>query len=682
MKVESLKIMKVFQNGGDIHYILPRFQREYAWDKTDWRTLLEDVKSIYEIYDERREPEHFMGALVVINDGNRSGTIPAFKLVDGQQRLTTVSLALCALADIVKESDPTIYRKARSLLVNEYEDGLIHYKLLPTEKYDDRETYIRIIDGRHDDELLAQSRSRILEAYRYFLKQLELWIKRNRMMPRQVFQVLVNSLQVVFIDLDKQERPFEIFESLNAKGKPLTQPDLVRNYIAMVLPEDQQGSAFADWEAIENMLRESRTVSRIGELTAFLRHYLAYRTGLLPNKGHVYARFRERVLRDVGMDEEKFAEEVRLLRYFAVAYDRFLRPDQEPDDDIRAALYRLQAVESVTAYPFMLGVFDAYRVGEISKQDLLTGLAIIENYLIRRFLANEPTNYTNKMFPTLSRDVSAGDFAPSLMDALVRRNYPGDRQIQRVLPTLPIYANLRRERLVFVLNEINRRITQGTDGYTQLDSAATVEHIMPRSLTDDWKTTLGDNWDKTYRELLDTIGNLTLVTQTWNSSASNAPWRVKRDRLARHALAINRGYFDPGPAQWNEDAIQARAEWLVGLVLEVWPAIGEAPIVDSYTGSKPAAIVIQGEVREVKTWREVLLETMRVAIETVDDFDEFATSLQTTYLSTSERPRSTQLPNGWWLYISLSADAIIALCGQIFARLDLDNEWEVELREG
>lgn len=681
MKVESLKIARVFSGGGEIHYILPQFQREYAWELSNWRTLLEDIFSIYEAYDPQKEPEHFLGALVVINDGNRSGTIPAFKLVDGQQRLTTISLALCALGRLVDSTQPATYKKIRRMLVNEDETGLVHYKLLPTEKYGDRTVYRSIIDGE-TRESSRKTESRIDDAYNYLYDQLSKRLQ-DGIDPEKLFLVFANCLQVVFIDLDQRERPYEIFESLNAKGKPLTQPDLIRNFIAMMLPEDEQDKAFQRWSAIENKLRESRTVSRIGELTAFLRHYLAYRSGVLPNKDHVYARFRDRVQQTSERDNHSFVAEIEDLHRFAEYYDRFLRPQHEPDADLRRALERLKIIESSTAYPFLLSLFEDHNQGRISYEDLIDALYVVENYLMRRFLANEQSNYTNKMFPTLSRELNLTNLAPSLQAALLRRNYPSDTQIRTVLPTLSLYTNNTRERLIFLLTEINRHLSKGTDGYTALVDNATVEHIMPQKLSSEWKQELGSNWEETYRDLRDTIGNLTLVTQSWNSSLSNGSWLEKSPKLAKHALLLNSIYFNNHEGvRWNGDAIRERSNWLAEHVLDVWKAFGESPAVMSFSGRTPRSLVIMGEQQDVSSWRDVALKAMEFVVSMTDDFDVFVTNLQSAYLSTTEKARSRQLSNGWWLYVNLSADSVMNLCSRAMEIMGLeDDDWEIKLAD-
>ncbi len=290
MKADSLKISKVFSSGGDVHYILPYFQREYAWEKDNWKTLLDDVFDIYDIYNPEQEPEHFMGSLVVINDGTRNGTVPAFKLVDGQQRLITISLILCALGRLIRNTHTSITKKISRLLLNPDEGNHLHFKLLPTPKYGDRAAYLALLR----EEEIPSVDSKIPIAFEYLQKEIEYKISRDGIDPERLFLVLTNCLQVVFIDLDQKERPYEIFESLNHKGKRLSQADLVRNYIAMKLPDSKQEEAFEKhWAKIETLLQERRTVGRsgLGELTAFLRHYLAMRTASLCNEENVYARF-------------------------------------------------------------------------------------------------------------------------------------------------------------------------------------------------------------------------------------------------------------------------------------------------------------------------------------------------------------------------------------------------------
>ena len=222
MRADSLAIAKVFSNGGDVHFRLPFFQREYAWEKENWQTLLNDILDLYEIYKEENLPEHFMGSLVVVNEGT-IGTMPVFKLVDGQQRLTTITLILCALAEIVRTSHPEMRAKIRKYITNLDETGEYRYKLLPTLKYGDQSSYLAIIDGNAS--LESSNGSRIIPAYRFFFDELSSRLRDGSLEINRLFITIINGLQVVFIDLNAGEKPYQIFESLNAKGKPLTQAD-------------------------------------------------------------------------------------------------------------------------------------------------------------------------------------------------------------------------------------------------------------------------------------------------------------------------------------------------------------------------------------------------------------------------------------------------------------------------
>jgi uncharacterized protein with ParB-like and HNH nuclease domain len=290
MKADSVTIDTVFNSGGRIHYALPHFQREYSWKQTEWDVLLNDLWAICDEYTEDNEPEHFLGSLVVIDTGKINSFTNSFNLVDGQQRLTTISLLFYALYDIVKNSDSNIAGIIYNLLVNEKEKDNAYYKLLPTNKYGDRQAYQNIISGNLANE---ESESNIYHAYKYLHKALSNKIILNEIQTDLIFKVLSNCFQVVFIELKKDESPYKIFESLNGKGKKLSQADLVRNYIAMRLPPENQEKVFSDyWEKIEQLLQEKRTVgkSRIGELTAFLRHYLAMDSRVLCNEEHIYSK--------------------------------------------------------------------------------------------------------------------------------------------------------------------------------------------------------------------------------------------------------------------------------------------------------------------------------------------------------------------------------------------------------
>ncbi len=682
MRADSLRISKVFNSGGDVHYILPYFQREYAWEKSNWQTLLNDVLSVYDSYSADNEPEHFMGSLVVINDGTRSGTMPAFKLVDGQQRLITISLFFCALGRLAEKIKPNLKVKIQKLLVNPEEDGLLHYKLLPTAKYGDRDIYLALING---DEVLPHNDSKIPEAFNFLHNELESRLATGDLDIEKLFIVLNNCLQVVFIDLNQEEQPYKIFESLNHKGKTLSQADLVRNYIAMKLPEPRQAEIFEKhWAKVENLLQEKRTVGRsgLGELTAFLRHYLAFRTGILIKEGYVYERFRDRVEKEFKTNAA-FEQEIATLKRFGEYYDKLLRPEHETNKNIRESLTRLNTLEISTAYPFLLAVYEAVTQGNISQSEFIEGLQILENYIVRRYLVREPTNYTNKMFPMLWKDlwkdVDEKDFVNSLRKSLVTKNYPADHRIRQAILSEHLYEKRSesRSKLILVFDIINRHLSdmERSGGYTSLNAEPTIEHLMPQTLDDGWKNELGKSWEQTHGDYLDTLGNLTLVTQEWNSSLSNSIFSIKKRKLENHALKINSDYFCKPIANWDENAIRERAEWLAGYILEIWSSLGTPPNVSV----KPTKLIVLGKPHTVVSWRDVAYYTVINVAEWVDDFDKIAEQYPAYFDKSQFKGACRQLPNGWWLYLNLSAASVKGFCRNLLASADIpEDEWQVE----
>ena len=374
----------------------------------------------------------------------------------------------------------------------------------------------------------------------------------------------MTSLQVVFINLNQNERPYEIFESLNYKAKSLTQADLVRNYIAMKLPSERQEPVFTElWSPVEEMLLEKRTVgrSRLGELTAFLRHYFAYLSGVLINEEHVYARFRDQ---GRAMSVAEFEQDLTRIKRFAGYYDRLLRPQREPDKQIRQQLERMNILESATAYPLLIFMYDELQEGHISRDEFLAGLRLLEAYMVRRFLNRDSTNYLNKMFPPLAKDlkdrkdVDPTGFAVSLGKMLGTRNEPSDVRLRQSAETIDLYRGDKNtlQKLALILNTINRHLSAGSGAYTVLSDDPTIEHIMPQTPTEAWKRHLGENWQQDYG-LLHTLGNLTVVTQDWNSHLSNSGYDVKRQILAEHGLLLNKVYFgEQAPAVWNGQSIR------------------------------------------------------------------------------------------------------------------------------
>lgn len=676
MKADDYQMSKVFLGGGDIQYVLPIFQREYAWEQDEWQTLLDDVIETYH-ESQNTHHEHFLGSLVVIEEDSKKTLFQSYTLVDGQQRLTSISLLLCALRDTL--DDPSVAKQIDKYLLNIDQQGQLRYKIVPTERYGDRQAYRMILEGKPAYGL----RSRIVKAYSYFRDNLLNVLANPVIDSHQFFSCILSSMYIVFIELDRTDKPYKIFESLNHKGKALTEADLVRNYVAMRLPANRQQQVFDEhWLMIENLLSEQELTARIPELTAFLRHYLAFRSGELPREDRVYIGFRNRIEKRLKADDDEFIAEIETLHQFAGYYDKLLRPAKEPQDNIREQLERLNVLQATTAYPLLMHFYHLYNNETISSDEFVRTLRVVENYLVRRFLAGEPTNYHNSMFKSLANDLwlTGAQSADTLAGALGERNYPSDNRIRQRLHWNRIYSSGKSKRIAFVFESLN----QIFDSDIALAGPGTVEHIMPQSLSNEWRTHLGESWQEVHREFLHTIGNLTIVTQDWNTrKLSNKPYSEKRKELKNHGIHLNSKYFSNTLASWDADSIKARADYLAGLALDVWPAFAEPPRSEGVKGTTPISLTVRDRHYNPNSWfgwRGMLLQMVNFLheLQLLTDFDEanreFGWWIEKDKYDSPKYYRQSSA--GWWIYVNLTAESVVRFCGMLANYCGLsDDEW-------
>lgn len=681
MEAHPHTITQVFSDGGYVQYVLPHFQREYTWDVKDWKTLLEDTLAVYDEFDANgKPPEHFMGSLVRISNGARRG-VTTFTLVDGQQRLTTISLMLCALQRLVPATNIDLRKQIGRMLVNPDEHTSSRYKLLPTTKHGDRAAYTAILD----EETIPQSDSNIPLAFEMLHAELSEKLRTDQITDRKFFDTVMRCLQVVTIDLRVDERPYKIFESLNAKGKDLTPADLIRNYIAMTLPDTVQDEVFrTQWSYIDDALQEKHEVgsSGFGELTGFFRHYLAMRSETLYNKERVYERFRDRIERDFS-STDTFIAEIATLRRFASYYDKLLRPENESQPAIRSVLERLKIFEMSTAFPFLLRAYDAFSTNETSVSEFVDVLKILENFVVRRFLCGKQANYLNTMFPGLWKEIDHERFAESLREAIATKQYPTDQDVRQSVRTAKKYAGSNLARLGLIFDAVNRKLSEGTGAITIPDAAPTIEHIMPQSTpTEAWKTEIGEDWQEIHEQYRHTLGNLTLVTQAWNSSLSNDPFAIKKRKLAENGLRINSVYFANQLDGWSEGAIIIRADWLADKILEIWPALSSNAKALSST-SKPKAVIILGDRFTVSKWTDILFHVADSVAELVGDaFPEYAAEFPRLFTTEAPSPNHEprKLSNGWWLSAYWGPANIVKYSRQLLTHAGL-SESDLEIEE-
>lgn len=650
MNASENKLQQIIE--GEKQFVVPLFQRAYSWGEKEWKTLWEDIVDLYEQESPRA---HFIGSIVTIPTTSVPEGVAKYLLIDGQQRLTTIYVLMAVLRDQINgELAEAIHN---TLLVNQYKKDNDKLKLLPTQF--DRAAFNALIQGDAKEAVGTQ----LGNAYKYFERQ----FKRNNFETEKFKKIISNFLSLVSITLDPNDNPHLVFESLNAKGRPLTQSDLIRNYFFMRIHVDRQDEIYKlYWQPMQSALGDS--------LTIYIWHFLM-RHGVRVNKPDVYFALKDQV----GVDNA--VEYLQELTKFAGYYEKLLSPEKEKDFQISAGISRLNRIEVTVAYPFLLNVYDDYQNQKISASEFFEILQTLENFMIRRFVCNVPSNALNKIFPPLysqTCEKNPDNFVSTLRSVLQLKGYPKDNEFKARIQDVKLYgAGDRQVKTKLLLESIEE--SYGHKEKVSLEPT-TIEHILPQTPTEWWKNHLGEDWEADHELWLHTLGNLTLTA--YNSELSNDNYDTKRARLNDSHLEINR-YFG-NVTTWRVEDIKKRSEQLSELVLEIWPYFGDEKSIQGQsgvTGTKPVGLWILGQKFHVDTWKEVLIRTLSVIAELAPDkFDQIAEKYP-RFVGKDENKfrRSNKLPNGVFVEVNLSAESIQKFCYQAIAAVDLtSDDWRVE----
>lgn len=559
MKATELQLLGFIRGPKQCH--IPLFQRTYSWLLPQCQQLWDDIVRVAR---DDRIPAHFVGSIVYISEGIfQVATVPQLLVIDGQQRLTTISLLLTALAraleqDSRKDSDDGINSTQirNYYLLNSDEQGDLRHKLILTRT--DKDTLINLIDGTP----LSQGHSlRIAENFRFFERK----IAEGGLPPREIYRGL-SKLVIVDVSLDRaHDNPQLIFESLNSTGLDLSQSDLIRNYVLMGLEQDHQARLYNQyWHPIEDRFGQEEYGKYFD---AFMRDYLTLKNGgVIPVLRDVYKEFKI-YTQTAGLAIDTLVED---LYKHALIYARFIRPELEQDGAIRAVLSNIRTLKMEVAYPFLLEVFFDHDDGLLGRAEVIEILEIVESYVFRRAIVGIPTNSMNKTFATLTRTVNEDRYLESIKAAFILmdsyRRFPTDEEFSRELGIKDVYNFRSRAYLLGKLENVGRKEWVDPGEYT-------IEHILPQNenLSAEWKAALGPDWADVHKRLLHTIGNLTLTG--YNSEYSDRPFREKRDMeggFAQSPLFLNRGLGQLDT--WNSKTIEERAERLARRALQIWPA--------------------------------------------------------------------------------------------------------------
>jgi len=653
VKASETKFQPIIE--GTKQYVVPLFQRAYSWDKKEWEMLWDDLVYL----SENNEPKsHFIGSIVTMPTTSVPEGVTKFLLIDGQQRLTTVFILLALLRDLARDNGAKELSEEinQTMLVNPFKKGSDFFKLWPTQL--DRVSFQNLIQSE------SNGSTQLTRCYQFFERKL----KQEGIEVQAVHNVITNRLSVVSIVLDVDDNPHLVFESLNAKGRPLTQADLIRNYFFMrIHVDDQEKIHTRYWEPMQTALGDN--------LTESIRHYLM-RNGSFVKQSDVYFILKDRV----GQGDALTALEE--IAVFAGYYQKLLAPDHEPNLEIRKVLSRLNRLEVTTAYPFLLNCYHDYVQDRLSAKDFVEILHVIENFVVRRFVCNIPTNQLNKIFPPLYEQAhlkSSPNFVESVCSVLQTRSYPKDVEFRTRLIDSKLYGTREKAVKTKLVLETLESAYQHKEQVSF--DALSIEHIMPQTLSDWWEQHLGGDWQVDYELFLHTLGNLTLTA--YNAELSNDPFPEKRKRLVNSHLELNR-YFEH-VAAWNKKEIENRSDFLADLALTVWPYFGEDQAepasVDNVTGKKPKILTILGQQMVVQSWRDVLIKTMETIADLEPDLFDALTKQYPSFISADggRFRRSYQLSNAFYVYVNLSANSIYQFCTQAIESINLSAEdWHVE----
>lgn len=612
MRGEAQELIKFF-DGADKRFVIPLYQRNYDWKVENCEQLYQDLMHLYHTGGK----SHFFGSIV---SSIQPGTEDRF-IIDGQQRITTVSLLLIAMVNAFNEEkleakDPKLARKIRNCyLVDEFQDSERKIKLKPIKK--DMEAFDALLDLPSDKYIKG---SNVTRNYLYFYEK----IISDQILIDDLFE-MIKKLEVIIIRLEEDDDPQLIFESLNSTGLDLSEADKIRNYLLMSLsPKKQDDLYTAYWNPIEEFTNY--------DASPFVRDYLTMKQGLIGRLDKIYYLFKRYAEANAISREELMKD----MYHYAKIYSQIER-SEVGEERLNQRLRQLRTLDSTVAYPFFMAFFDYANANNLSIEERCQVVQLIESYWARRIICAYPSNALNKVFATLHREVvnlisksTRPGAIPSYIDVLTylilkksrSAAYPQDDEVRSNFKTRQVY-NIPTNTRMFLLERLeNRDSNERHDVVSGLtEKIISIEHIMPQNLTKSWKESLGEQWERIHDQYLHTMANLTLTG--YNSQYSNRPFTEKRDvenGFKDSAYRLNE--YLKSCEQWGEAEILERQKRLLEVVFRLWPKPTttfeplerEAYIVAlddedfEFKGISIQAYQLDGTRSVVTSWKEMFLQ--------------------------------------------------------------------------
>lgn len=612
MKADAHELYKVF--GFERQLFAPLFQRPYVWKRAEqWEPLWNDIRGLAERLIACNEQEdadevkpHFLGAVVLDQFRVPTGKPDARSIIDGQQRLTTVQLFLAAFRDNVvgyDKFDRQVRRLNRLIYNDDVAEEQDRFKVWPTNI--DRAAY-RAVMTTDDPDALDQSmeqngihrHSLIARAYNFYHKRIKDWLDESENDEALLLRIecLTNAvrekIRIVVIDMDVQDDAQAIFETLNARGTPLLPSDLVKNYLFHKAQEekaDLQELHNKYWVEFEEADEFWRGMFGVGHakrprIDLFFQHYLTLQKDDEVSVGAVFGEFRS------FADDVKKAVDWHLknLRNYGQHFKRFM----EADGDDREGVFfrRLAVMQFTTVYPFLLGLYQATDGNSVSTEERINVLISLESFLVRRMICRLSTRGYNRLFLDMLKELNKEkSFTKEAVDTFLLEQtadsgrWPDEKEFEKAWLSVQIYPAITRPRLKMLLLSIDEGMhSSKTEPYSLAGARGlTVEHLLPQHWGTHWplepeaEESAHDFIARRERRdsLLQTFGNLSILTESLNPAVSNGSFGAKKKAILKHS-AMNLNRFLQEQESWDEDAILLRGKEVFGVATRLWPHPG------------------------------------------------------------------------------------------------------------
>lgn len=555
MKGSETKFVAYMQ-GASKRFVIPVYQRNYDWKTENCKQLFDDLVKVIK----NKRKSHFFGSVVSVH--NPDGVNEEFLVIDGQQRLTTVSLLLLAIHNLIERKIMT--PKSGSLSERIYEEYLV-------DKWSDQETRIKLKPVKNDRNAFGKlfegesdhiKDSNLTINYNYFLER----IQKEEVSIDELYEAICR-LEIISIRLNSEDNPQLIFESLNSTGVALSEGDKIRNFIIMGLPTKQQNQYYEKyWNRIE--------VNTEYDVSSFIRDYLSVKRQTTPAFSKIYFMFKEYV-EDEGVQTEDLLKD--LLSY-SKNYEVLLK-GTSGYKEIDACINRLNRLETTVTRPFFLEILRMWKEEKLNVSEVSAIFLMTENYLFRRSICDLPTNVMNKVFLLLHKEIMRFDgtnedyfekFKFALLAKKDRVRFPDDDEFAEALETRQVYQMNSKNKTYILERFENFGTKEDKDVYRHLeDGTFSIEHIMPQHLTPDWAKKLGPDYEEIHEIWIHRLANLTLTA--YNSKYSNVSFDEKKGmRNGFKESGIRMNQYIAMKEQWTLVELEERSSYLKERALEIW----------------------------------------------------------------------------------------------------------------